>query len=413
MATIESNAVFRGRGVSMGLPSADLDIMQAKGWTTYATFAFASSYIPGQGDDAQFRTDVVEAVTGSPSHPKAAVLRRLYFESYTLTAADLKARVERTGDEPPRKIPAPERAARFRALAAKLPGLDLTSRAEPSNHLVDMFNQMLEEGQLKYVGWDESSSRMDELQGLKRSREWRPDGAGHLREITSEVGPKADVSSDLKVSQALARRGVAMELANLMEVQNHELIAKLLLKEYQREPPSGFQRVSLDQLQRADREIWSFMADRARDGLVTDSMGARPLDRLVRLAVVDPTVLMLLLPLAGSSLKRPADTAKASTDELGQPLPKAPKKTPKGKGKGKGKDHSRGPGNGQKKERTAGHLPGGLKGSPFTKDGEPICFNYNLQRCSVTTTGSCPKGKHECTLCHGAHPFRLCPGKGQ
>ncbi len=75
MSAIESEAVFRNRSMAMGLVQADLDTMRIKGWVTFSRCAFASSFIPGQGDDATFIVNVVEVVLGDRNHPRASVLR--------------------------------------------------------------------------------------------------------------------------------------------------------------------------------------------------------------------------------------------------------------------------------------------------------------------------------------------------
>ena len=66
---------------------------------------------PSQADDTAFINDVVVPVLGRDDHPKKAILRRVYYEAYTLAAADMKRKVERTEDDAPRKLPAAERAS--------------------------------------------------------------------------------------------------------------------------------------------------------------------------------------------------------------------------------------------------------------------------------------------------------------
>ena len=377
MAAIESAAVFRSRAKAMDLLDVDVDAMAARGWRTFATFAFASSYVPGQGPDEAFRREVVEVVLGAQDHVRAPSLRRLYYESYTLVASDMRNRVERSGDEPARKIPAVERAVRFRALAAKLPGLGMDQTEEPANFLVDRYNAMLEDGVLKYIHWEELASRKDELYGLKKTKEWKVNSSGHLMEVVSDIGPRTEVSTDLKVLQALNRRGAAMELSNLMDYQVHDKLTRMLMREFQRDTVPGFHRVALDQLHRADKEVWAFMAERTRDGLMPDAAGARPLDDLLPQALLDPTVRMMLLPLPGAQNKRRADDneppstkaskrakKKARQEAAQTSAPRGPPpRNPKGDGKGQGKTRS---------------MPGGLLGNSKTAEGKSICFGYNL-----------------------------------
>ena len=67
--------------------------MYALGWDTLGNFAFSCSYVPGSPDDASFISGVVVPILGD-DHTKAAALRRLFFEAYTIAAADLKWTVQ-------------------------------------------------------------------------------------------------------------------------------------------------------------------------------------------------------------------------------------------------------------------------------------------------------------------------------
>ena len=111
MATIESEAYFDGRLAAMGISGPTVIAMKGKNWLTLADFAFASSYIPGQGDDRAFATGVLEALLGNnfADHADCAKLRRLYFEAHTLSIADLRRRTERTDNDQPIRLPAEER----------------------------------------------------------------------------------------------------------------------------------------------------------------------------------------------------------------------------------------------------------------------------------------------------------------
>jgi hypothetical protein len=400
MSAIESEAVFRNRSLAMGLVQADLDAMRIKGWVTFSRFAFASSFIPGQGDDATFVTNVVELVLGDRNHARASILRRLYFESYTLTAADLRSKVERSGDEPPKKMPAPERHSRYETIKAKLTGVDLRGPNEPSHHLIDICAAMLEEGVMRYIPWEDLSSRDDELKGVKKIKEWKPTASGTLKEVSSEELKNTDLTSDLKIYQALNRRGVALEMSNLMEFSSHDKLTKLFIREYQREPPEGYSKVSIDQIVRADQEAFRILADETREGLAADGMGIRPLDKHIDTVMTDSTVRMMLMPLVHRS--------KAKGDGKGQKGEKEKEKEKKKQGKGgKAKGDGKGQKGGKNKKRGPGEMPGGLEGSSVTKDGKRICYGFNLGTCSEKGAG-CPRGRRVCTKCQEAHPSITC-----
>lgn len=96
--------------------------------------------------DANFDTKIAVPALGSASHEDVAKVRRLLFESYTLTASELKRRAEHSESDAPKKIPVQEIAARFVALEKKLSPLKIESVLEPSHTLVNSVAQCLEDG---------------------------------------------------------------------------------------------------------------------------------------------------------------------------------------------------------------------------------------------------------------------------
>lgn len=399
--SIDSNAVFRARGIQFGLAAADMDAMEARGWKSMSTFAFSCSYVPGTSDDSGMKA-IIDQIFGSPDHAKGPLMRRLFFESYTVTAADLRSKVERAGDEPPRRMAPIERAARRDALQTKLSGIEISDQYEPSNHLVDMLVTMYEDGVLRYISLEDCATREAEMAGAKKTKEWKPNSSGHLAEVIREEGAKAAITTDLRMMQAFMRRGIAMEIANLLDFTLHEVLVRTLLKEYQREPLPGFMRVSMDQVFRCDREVFRDLADLTRKGLQPNPRGIRPLDAHILNVLAKPSIAMLLLPTQGKSPQGGASKEVRRTDNHDE-NPTAKKKT-KGKGKGKGS---------AKSQKPQSALPEwarlkGLKGNSKTRDGKPICYGYNLNECNDE---SCSKGEHVCTHCFKDHPFLRCPSR--
>eukprot|EP00969_Alexandrium_andersonii_P000605 26069-Alexandrium_andersonii.AAC.1 len=214
-----------------------------------------------------------------------------------MVAADLKSRLERSADDPPRKMPATERAARHKRLQERLVGLQLVDELECSHALVDKFAAMAEEGVLRYIPWDELTKRESELQNEKKTKEWRADSSGLLREHTTANEAKVDLSTDLRMKYALQRRGLAAEQAGLLTFEVHDTWVSKLLREYLRVPPPGYQKISVAQVQRADRELFKRMAEETRGGFPAAAPGKLPLDNLLPQLIYEPCVQMLLLPL--------------------------------------------------------------------------------------------------------------------
>ena len=105
------------------------------GWCCMGDFVFSSPRSPNQADDAAIR-DFTKTITGSDDHALSAKPRRVYFESYTLSAEGIKRKIERTDGGPPRRLPEPGRASRRKAQAKRLTGLAIAGELEPSQALI-------------------------------------------------------------------------------------------------------------------------------------------------------------------------------------------------------------------------------------------------------------------------------------
>ena len=64
MSVIESKAVFSARAVELGVGDL-VEAMAERGWDTMGSFAFSSSWVPGAGDDAAFKADVLVPLLGA------------------------------------------------------------------------------------------------------------------------------------------------------------------------------------------------------------------------------------------------------------------------------------------------------------------------------------------------------------
>ena len=141
-SSVDSEAVFFSRIRAVGLGDADEAALRLQGITTVAGLAFACSYVPG-GDDASFLQLADVVLGGGAAAGRVSAWRRLYFECYTVCAAELKLRLEQTGETPPRKIPPAERSARREAQRLRLPGVSLDGVLDFSDSLLDLLLQML------------------------------------------------------------------------------------------------------------------------------------------------------------------------------------------------------------------------------------------------------------------------------
>lgn len=416
---LESEAVFEGRAVHMGLSSATIADLKARGLRTLASYAFSSSYIPGSADDRAFREGVLVPVLGRADHPEAAPMRRLLFEAYTLSAAELRSRLDRQSEDAPRRLPQVERHARFQRLQRSLPDILISGPYEPAHALVDVFADFVETGTVKYVPWNECLSRDQEVNLVKttKSKEFKRDPATGFIKVDEKADlPEADLGSDLKLVQALARRGIAMDIAGVMSFRIHDELVRLLIREFQRPAPVTHAPLTYIHLERADREVFRRLAEECRSGLVPDTAGVKPMDRALPMILLELNFRMLLVPSlkAGGGGGRSQDQSSSSQpsgDGAGQ-AKKSKSKVRKEKMKAKidalkqvaaGKTAA--PPQPSSVPKQLGRMPRQLVGqNSKTPSGKMICYAYNLGTCSVTGP-RCPKGEHLCVSCFEAHAY--------
>jgi hypothetical protein len=193
---------------------------------------------------------------------------------------------------------------------------------EPAFAITDKMSQMLEQGQLRYLGWSECPSRQDELLSIKVDRFWKPDSSGTMKEILVNQAVTADTSTDLKLMQALTRRGIAFHMSHLMEFKTHELLKAVLMEELAREPPSSdYAWITVAQLERADKEIFRRLSEACRGGLAPNGFGLRPLDEHMQTCLDSTSVrVMLMHPPVSAGAKRAAPTTEHKGNE-GKALP--------------------------------------------------------------------------------------------
>ena len=385
MSYVDSQSVFRARCDEIKLSTATFEALQAKGWDTFGSYAFSVSTNPAQITDDDFDTKVAIPVLGSAANGEAALLRRLLFESYTLTATELKRKADNNESDGPKKLPVQEIATRFSALEKKLAPIKVESVLEPSHALINSLAQCCEDGRLRYVEWSKCTSRTMELNNIKESanlKVWKADANGVIKQSDVEASLRCDVGTELEVLNALKRRGMAFELARLMTFEKHEALISLLFGELQREPLEGFKRPSMSQLASADREIHVKLAERTRSGLPLGPQGELPLDRHLDDILALPSVMWLLMPKPKSATAdRPAAVPKPAPKKTTQP---EDKKFPPRNNKF---DKTRG-----KRGKTP--MPVQLRGgTPIDGEGRSICYGYNLGTCHDK---SCRKGRHVC-----------------
>eukprot|EP00435_Cladocopium_sp_Y103_P000983 s6541_g1.t1 len=183
--------------------------------------------------------------------------------------------------------------------------------------------------------------------------------------LTSSEEPlQVDTSTDLQLQWALQRRGLAFDQCSLISQAEHEIWVQQLLGHLTREAPMGFSRISTSQLIRADRELFTLMAQELQGSLQPTGSGEFPMEKKLKELRTDPKFTMFLLPLPrGTPKEQDKSTATSST----APAPKAATTRP------------------TKRIKTASAkaralCPQELKGyAQKDANGSAICWAYNLK----------------------------------
>jgi hypothetical protein len=393
---VDSKAVFQGRARNIGISQTVIDDMDRRGWSTIAQFAYSTTFVPGAADDTSFVNAVLVPLLGAPDHISVPLIRRLFYESFTLMAAELKSRVDsnKNPEECTRRLADPERRVRFRQLESQVQGLVIRDEWEPAHALTDLFVEMAERNTLSYVPWEKCISRVTENAGIRKDSSWKD-----KPEVSLEA---ADYSSDFRIFQLLARRGMALHMAGLMSYMTHDKWVQIMLYELHRTQPKSHQQLTVEQLQLADVELWNRMSELVRDGIQPVG-GVRPLETAFLRMIIAPEVRLTLMPLAKPFQREGKGQGKTHAQQQQQ-----------GGGKqqqGGGKQQQQQPQaaavkkpskNAKKKAKKTDRV---LKyGSSVTPDGEEICFAYNGDGCS---NSACTR-KHVCQKCFANHPGRGC-----
>ena len=270
---MDSTSVFLSRAQALGLRQACIDALVAGGIDTAGKLAFCSAYQVGSTDERALIA-VLDDALGTPSTlGDKASFRRLFFECATMAMADLKNKVERTDDSKARKIPPPERSARYNLQVARLVGMSLLDEHECSHALLDDVAQQREDDVLKYLPVERCTKRMQELTAGKDK------SAGDI---------VADTSTELRTRAALCRRALAYDQSNLMSFEIMEKWQNYMLAQMMRVAPEKLKAVSMALILQADKHLFMALAGLTRSGIAPSIAGVKPMETHMDAARADP-----------------------------------------------------------------------------------------------------------------------------
>ena len=405
---LDSIPVFKARMLSAGVSSGAVQRFIDRGIDTLARLAYSSASQPGTGDETQFIEVVSNALgVNAPADiplGELSSIRRCWFEAHTVAVSEIRSRVERTEGSEPLKMPVPERELRLREQQNRLPGISITSNIEPSHQLVGFVNQLRSDEILKYIDPAKCTSREQEIRGVKKETFLKQSPDGTVKVVPVEEKLSADLNGEFRIRLALQRRSLAMDLVKIATYQAvesyHDYLFQLLLSDV----PDTHERISLQQIIKADKSVFTKMTEICRAGISQRPDGSYPIDLAIKEALRDPIVLASLSPLprAAGPVKSMKNEDAAARNS--QPYNKGAGRPNKGRGRG-GKG-----GKGGKPGKEVFQVPKELEGlRTRTNKGQNICFMCNLEAgCPNARWGqSCYKGLHVCMKCgggaHGAH----------
>ena len=362
------------------------------GIRSLSSLAFSTGTPQAPPNDDQF-TDFATRVNGGTAmnFGTQAALRRLHFEASAIIMADLKARATDTSGDGTRKLPVAEKAARLKDQELRLPGVRIRGELQPSYALIDMIAQMKETNCVVWIPPSKCSKRDSEIQNSLKDKPVTLTLEQQMVKLSSVNEPvHTDTSTDLHLQWALQRRGLAFDQCSLIGNAEHEIWVQQLLGQLTRDPPAGFAKVTAGQLLRADRELFTIMAQELQGSLQPDGKGEFPMEKKLRELRTDPRVTMYLLPLPRAQASAGKESEKASASSAAAPKAPpsgAPRPTKRAKVSAKAKSM----------------CPQELKGLPQRDpSGQAVCWAFNLKSgCkNEVTNGRCRKGVHCCMKCH-------------
>ncbi len=184
------------------------------------------------------------------------------------------------------------------------------------------------------------------------------------------------------------RPGIAYDQCGSINWNTHQRWVQQLLNLSSKNTPDGYSKIRTDQLVRADRELFTLMAETLQISGEELTDTPPPMDVCMQKLSTDVRVTMHLLPLP-KALKATSDDSGAAL-RRSTPTADPPVRNPKVKIK--------------KPSAKAKNLcPEELKYyKSQDSEGNNICWSYNVKNgCQLETKdGKCQKGYHKCMKCH-------------
>lgn len=285
MALTDSKAAFKQRLIQVipHVPTHNAAI--AGGIETFSALAFSVGTPQAPASDDALRTFADNLVPAGYGMSSYSGLRQLHFEATTLAVAQLKAKVTGDSEDGKHKSPVIEKQARLADQRTRLVGIEIKGELQPSFALVDAANNMIESNSVMWIAPSKCTSRDQEIQQGSKNMP----SVVHLEQQTLK----------LSAQWCLQRRALALgqERPSSWSMQSKWINQTLTI--LNAPPPPGHGKITLDQLVKADKQLWALLSQEYDVAVAAAAPAANmPFDGIVdgRLHS-DPRVTMHLLPL--------------------------------------------------------------------------------------------------------------------
>lgn len=384
MSGLESKASFKERALEIGATAAFVTTLETAGIDCFGKLAFVCSANPHSGDDTPLKTAVTALTGAEPSVAEMMVLRRLWFEANAYALADLKSLTDVSPGDAVKSMPLAERMARLQRQKDRLQGVIFDVHHEPSHHLVDRVQAMIDEGVLTYLEPGRCTSRSHEVQSDKEAMHIKFDGSGNLKVTKKDSELQCDTSGELQLRMALTRRSLAFDLAGLASFSVQELWHSHLVTALLKTPPAGHKFVTVQQVLTADKELWLQMSQVTRGKLKVTVGQDPPLDAEFKRLMYAAEIACYMTPLPAPKTAGPP---------AGGPPKAQPKPSPSRPTKRKFDNDKSNP-KGESIKQMLNNLPKDC--SSKLANGRFICLKFNKGTCPNQKQDKCKFGVHVC-----------------
>ena len=214
---LDSKASFKTKVLEYGLPVALFEAIARRGVDTLSKAAYAVG-APGVLPEDALRSFLNPETPTAVEQGQVAIARRLIFEAQTLAVSQLRQQIEGP-DEKRQDLQPAERRFRLDEQARRLAGMSLRGPLECAFSCYTLVIRMLAADEITYLAPNRFTTRAHEVQQSKPPKEVIIDSSSAIKvRDSAELAETCHLPDALSLSQALARRSLALDLC---EAQQH------------------------------------------------------------------------------------------------------------------------------------------------------------------------------------------------